>query len=119
MTELTVEMVQYNKYAIPACDLMALGAAYANKSGAFKKFQSDTWKAVNKGVPKGALGADKPELDDDHKDKGENLYHDLGANAEIGMDDLAMDEEEFPLGTNPKLFVAMTQEVIDELLKAS
>jgi hypothetical protein len=33
------------------------------------------------------------------------------------MDDLAMDEEEFPLGTDPSQFVAMAQEVIDELLK--
>jgi hypothetical protein len=35
------------------------------------------------------------------------------------MDELAMDEEEFPLGTDPEHFIAMTQEVIDELSKAS
>lgn len=29
---------EHNQYAIPAQDLMALGAAYANKSGAFKNF---------------------------------------------------------------------------------
>lgn len=72
---------------------------------------------MNKGVPEGVLGADKPEFDDGHED--ENLYHDLGADTEIGMDDLAMDEEEFPLGTDPERFVAMMQEVIDELSKAS
>ena len=104
---------EHNKYAIPARDLMALGAAYANKSGAFKNFRRDTRKAVNKGVPEGGPAADMPESEDED----ENLYHDLGVNVEIGMDDLAMDEEEFPFGTDPEQFIAMTQEVIDELSK--
>lgn len=51
------------------------------------------------------------------EDEDENLYHDLGVNVEIGMDDLAIDEEEFPFGTDPEQFIAMTQEVIDELSK--
>ena len=36
---------------------------------------------------------------------------------DIDIDDLAMDEEEFPLGTDLSRFVAMVQEVIDELSK--
>ena len=33
------------------------------------------------------------------------------------MKDLTMDKEEFPLGTDLSRFVAMAQEVIDEVLK--
>jgi hypothetical protein len=108
---------EHNKYAIPTRDLMALGAAYANKSGAFKNFRRDTRKAVNKGVTEGAAPQRlSPESEDEEDD---NLYHDLGDNAKVGMHDLAMDEEEFPFGTDPEQFVAMTQEVIDELSKVS
>jgi hypothetical protein len=104
---------EHNKYAIPARDLMAAGAAYANKSGAFKNFQCDTRKAVNKGVSEGAPRAAMPESEDEP----DMSYHDLGDDAEVGMNDLAMDEEEFPLGTNPERYVAMTLEVIEELSK--
>lgn len=106
---------EHNKYAIPSRDLMALGAAYANKSSAFKNFRLDTRKAVNKGISQGADAANSPESEDEDN----NVYHDLGDDTDIGQDDLAMDEEEFPFGTDPKHFVAMTQEVIDELSKAS
>jgi hypothetical protein len=96
---------------------MAVGAAYANKSSAFKNFRRDTCKAANNGVLEGAPTSttDTPESED----RGDNLYHDLGDDAEVGMDKLAMDEEEFPLGTDPERFIAMTQEVIDELSKVS
>ncbi|KIM89792.1 hypothetical protein PILCRDRAFT_2083 [Piloderma croceum F 1598] len=104
---------EHNKYAIPARDLMAAGAAYANKSGAYKNFQCDTRKAVNKGVSEGAPRAAMPESEDEP----DMSYHDLSNDAEVGMNDLAMDEEEFPLGTNPERYVAMTLEVIEELSK--
>jgi hypothetical protein len=104
---------EHNKYAIPARDLMAAGAAYANKSGAFKNFQCDTRRAVNKGVSEGAPRAATPESEDEP----DMSYHDLGDDTEVGMSDLAMDEEEFPLGTDPERYVAMTLEVIEELSK--
>ena len=40
---------------------------------------------------------------------------DLGAELDLDVDDLAMDEEEFLPGTDITDFVLMAQEVIDEL----
>ena len=40
---------------------------------------------------------------------------DLGADQDLDVDDLAMDEEEFPVGTDIADLVAMTREVVDEL----
>jgi hypothetical protein len=105
---------EHNKYVIPARNLMAVGAAYANKAGAFKNFRRDMRKATNKGVDKAAPsaeGAQSEEVDD--------MYHDLGDDADLGINDLAMDKEEFPFGTDPTQFIAMTQEVINELSKVS
>ena len=39
----------------------------------------------------------------------------LGTDPDLEVDDLAMDEEEFPVGTDFADFVAMTREVINEL----
>jgi len=49
------------------------------------------------------------------EDDDEYANPDLGGEPGLNMDDLAMDEEEFPLGTDPSRFVVMTQEVINEL----
>jgi hypothetical protein len=106
---------EHNKYMLPARDLMAIGAAYANKAGAFKNFWCDTCKATNKAIPERDTMTDTPESED----KDNHLYHDLGDDADVGISDLAMDEEEFPLGTDPAQFIAMTQEVIDELSMVS
>jgi len=106
---------EHNKYAIPAQDLMAVGAAYANKSRAFKNFQHDTHRALNKGISGGVPRTATPES----VDKPDNSYHDLGDDAEVRMNDLAMDKEEFLLGTDPDRYIAMTLEVIEELSKAS
>ena len=103
---------QHNKYAREARDLMAEGAAYANKANAFRNFQQDLRKATNKGAAEAAPHSDTESEDDD-----EYANPDIGGAPDIDIDDLAMDEEEFPLGTDPSRFVAMAQEVIDELSK--
>ena len=103
---------QHNKYTREAWDLMAEGAAYANKANAFWNFQRDSWKATNKGVAEAA-----PHSDTESEDDNEYANPDIGGSPDIDMDDLAMNEEEFPLGTDPSWFVAMVQEVIDELSK--
>ena len=103
---------QHNKYAKEARDLMAEGAAYANKANAFRNFQRDSRKATNKGAAEAA-----PNSDAESEDNNEYANPDIDGGADIDMDDLAMDEEEFPLGTDPSRFVAMAQEVIDELSK--
>jgi hypothetical protein len=40
---------------------------------------------------------------------------DLGADTDLNVDDLAMDEEEFPVGTEIADFVSMTREFVREL----
>jgi hypothetical protein len=103
-----------NQYATPARDLMAAGAEYANKAGAFKTFKRDTRKASNKGGAEHApsiIRGDGNESEDD-----DEAYHDLGGDADLTMDDLTMDDEEFPSGTDLVDLMAMSQEVIDELM---
>jgi len=92
---------------------MAAGAEYANKVGAFKTFKRDTRKALNKG------GAERaPSIirgDENESEDNDEAYHDLGGDADLTMDDLTMDDEEFPPGTDLVDLIAMSQEVIDEL----
>ena len=101
---------QHNKYAKEARDLMAEGTMYANKANTFRNFRRDTLKATNKGAAEAAPCSDMESEDDD-----EYANPDLGGEPGLNMDDLAMDEEEFPLGTDPLRFVVMTQEVINEV----
>ncbi|KAJ7061273.1 hypothetical protein C8F01DRAFT_1210307 [Mycena amicta] len=68
-----------NKQATPARDLMAEGVKYANGANPLREFRADRRKARNLGIPK----AKATEQTSDSED-------------EIGLDDLAMDEEEFP-----------------------
>ena len=88
---------------------MALGAEYLNKPGTFKNFRPNTCQAKNHGISEEA-----PDVESEDED---GIDHDIGGNLELTLDDLAMDEEEFPLGTDPSHFVTMTQEVIEELSK--
>ena len=56
---------QHNKYAREARDLMAEGAAYANKANVFRNFQQDLRKATNKGAAEAAPHSDTESEDDD------------------------------------------------------
>lgn len=92
-----------NQYATPARDLMAAGAEYANKAGAFKNFKRDTRKTVNRGTTEaapaavGAAGVDDVEYE---SDEGEEADHDLRVDVSLNIDDLSMDDKEFPAGTD-------------------
>lgn len=101
----------HNDKATPARDLLAEGAAYANTARAFKNFRRDTRKATNFGTEHGET------LSTGHVDTNsrEHVDHDLGGDVDIDVDDLAMDEEEFPVGTDIADFVAMSQEFVTEL----
>ena len=91
---------------------MAEGTAYANKANAFRNFQWDSRKATNKGAAEAA-----PDSDAESEDNNKYANPDIGGSPDIDMKDLTMDKEEFPLGTDLSRFVAMAQEVIDELSK--
>ena len=102
-----------NQYATSTRDLMAVGAEYANKAGAFNNFKHDIRKAQNKGVLEGALTSAGDGSD--NVDAAQEVDHDLGGNVDLDIDDLALDDKEFPFGTDIGDFISMTCEVIDEL----
>ncbi|KIM79039.1 hypothetical protein PILCRDRAFT_10701 [Piloderma croceum F 1598] len=104
---------EHNDKATPACDLLAEGAMYANMARTFKNFWQDTHKATNLGTAHG----EKLFTEDPNTDLEEHADHDLGGDLDINVDDLALDEEEFPLGTDIADLVAMTQEFVNELLQ--
>ena len=93
---------------IPAHDLLAKGAAYANTAWGFKNFQRDNCKVTNLRMVHG----EKPSFD---MDLNEYANHDLGGNVDLDINDLPMDDEEFPTTTDIADFAAMTQEVIEKL----
>jgi hypothetical protein len=101
-----------NKWATPARDLLSAGAAYANTAGAFNNFRRDTRNAVNHGKPHGNSINTPPNAISAVEDDADI---DLGADQDLDVDDLAMDEEEFPVGMDIADLVAMTREVVDEL----
>ena len=107
-----------NKWATPSHDLLSAGAAYANTAGAFNNFRHDTRNAVNHGTPH---GNSIDTLDNAGGNAGGTMEDsadiDLGADPGLHVDDLAMDEEEFPAGTDISDFVAMAREAIDELFQ--
>jgi hypothetical protein len=96
-----------NKWTTPAHDLVGASAAYANTASAFNNFQRDTHNALNHGTAHG------DNTSTDSTDDGADM--DLGADVDFDMDDLTVDEEEFPVGTDIVEFVAMAHEAIDEL----
>jgi hypothetical protein len=103
-----------NERATPIQDLVAAGAAYANTVGAFNNFRRDNRNATNHGMAHGnRTGADNAGQSADK----EEADIDLGTDMDLDVDVLAMDEEEFPMGTDIAEFVSMAREVIDELLR--
>jgi hypothetical protein len=100
-----------NDKAVPVRDLLAEGAAYANTARAFKNFRRDNRKATNSGTAHGP----PTDVGDTDTDSDEHANHDLGGDVDLNIDDLAMEPEEFPAGTDIADFVAMTQEFIDEV----
>lgn len=101
-----------NERATPARDLLSTGAAYANTAGAFNNFLRDTRNAVNHGTAHG--DADNVPTASNHVTE-DDADVDLGAELELDVDDLAMDSEEFPPGTDIADFISMAREVVDEL----
>jgi hypothetical protein len=95
-----------NDLALPACDLMETGAAYANTPRAFKTFHPDYRKATNLGTPHGSVHS--AEVDNDKFTDPDNYGQDF----DLDLGDLALDEEEFPAGIDPSDFVAMATEAI-------
>ena len=96
-----------------ARDLIAVGSEYANKPAAFRNFTYTKVNATNGGVPEVAVP-------DDHETQASNLegdedVYDFGSENGLEFDDLSLDDEEFPLGSNAEDYISMVHEVVDEL----
>lgn len=98
-----------NDQATPGRDLLVEGSAYSGTAGAFNNFRRDTRNVVNHGIGHAAGATAQEDIEE------EEASIDLGADVGIDIEDLAMDEEEFPVGTDLADFVAMYHEMIDEL----
>lgn len=112
-----------NATAVPTRDLMSSGAEYANTARAFKTFRNDKRNAKhsNSHAYRGPRASGPIDLsaasEASHNDPNDNepANPDLGGDIDIEVDDLVMDEEEFPPCTDVADFIAMARDVIDEL----
>lgn len=96
-----------------ARDLMAVGSEYANKPAAFRNFTYTKISVKNGGVPEAAVPYDHdPEGSEIRGDEDE---YDFCSEKGLEFDDLSLDDEEFPLGTNAEDYISMVHEVVDEL----
>jgi len=71
---------------------------------------------TNHGVPEAAPSLPQPETNDD-KDMGDdaNDYCELDGDEVVDFEDLLLDKEEFPMGSDVGDYLVMVHEVIDEL----
>lgn len=105
-----------NQHAMEARDLMAVGAEYANKPAAFKNFTYTKYKTTNNGLSEAAPAAkDVGEDDAMLVDEDEVADFDLGSNPALEVDDLVLDDDEYPLGTDINDYIARTREIIEQL----
>jgi hypothetical protein len=99
-----------NKWATPARDLFVPGAAYGSTARAFRTFCRDTRNARNEGVSEG------PNIENDDSVEEDTVANfDYGCNSGITIEDLAMDDEELPVGMDFADFVSLGEEMIEEL----
>ncbi|KAF8798380.1 hypothetical protein BYT27DRAFT_7228445 [Phlegmacium glaucopus] len=101
-----------NTSATEAQDLIQVGLQYANTPSAFRNFRYNKFNIKNYGLLEGMLmevDADVDDLDD--------LDDDCGLDGTKGVDfeDLLLDKDEFPLGSDIGDYIATVHEVIDEL----
>ncbi len=100
-----------NDQALPARDLIACGSEYANKLSAFRNFKYSRVDAINCGVPE----ATAVPVEEDFDVEGD---HDMGFNGHESMlshEDLELDDDEFPLGSDINTYLEIAHELVDEL----
>lgn len=102
-----------NSSATESRDLIEAGSEYANTPSAFRNFTHTGYSYHNHGVPEAAPSLETND-DEDMGDDG-NDYCELDGDEAVDFEDLLLDEEEFPLGSDVGDYLAMVHEVIDEL----
>ncbi|KAJ7064171.1 hypothetical protein C8F01DRAFT_984216 [Mycena amicta] len=105
-----------NSQATPARDLMAEGVKYANGANPLREFRADRRKARNLGVPKPADAPAPVESEDESEGEEDNVEQ-AGPESEddIELDDLAMDEEEFPPTIDAHKYVSAVASIISQM----
>ncbi|KAJ7061082.1 hypothetical protein C8F01DRAFT_1288251 [Mycena amicta] len=122
-----------NSQATPARDLMAEGVKYANGANPLREFRADRRKARNLGVPKPAdapapvqiaapaqieKSTQEVESEDESESEGEEDDAEQAgpeSEDEIELDDLAMDEEEFPPTIDAHKYVSAVASIISQM----
>ncbi|KAF6745813.1 hypothetical protein DFP72DRAFT_992947 [Ephemerocybe angulata] len=106
-----------NRGAVPARDLLAAGTASSNTPTAFKNYREDTQKADFKSTtaapPTPNPTSDSDASEDEDEDDGNT--NDFGSPSGFTEDDLGLDEDEFPIGSDPKEVVALVENLVDTL----
>ncbi|KAF8148588.1 hypothetical protein B0H34DRAFT_785583 [Crassisporium funariophilum] len=92
----------FNDKATEARDLLKAGAAYADRPSAFRNFTFTHFKTTNHGIQRESPEPgedDEEDVDVDGDTQGDTLdVIDPGSELDADLDDLLLDDEEFPLG---------------------
>ncbi|KAF8163626.1 hypothetical protein B0H34DRAFT_837464 [Crassisporium funariophilum] len=103
-----------NSYAMEGRDLMQAGSDYSNVPSAFRNFTHTKYSYKNHGVPEAATSSSETDNNEEVGNNAED-YCELDGDEAIDFEDLLLDEEEFPMGSDIGDYLAMVHEVIDEL----
>lgn len=105
-----------NSDSIEARDLIQAGAAYANKPMAFQNFKHVKYNLKNLGIPDST-----PESNSEVEGEvgglsvvTEDSDIDLGSESRTELDDLLLDEDEYPLQSDLGDYIATVENIIDE-----
>lgn len=104
-----------NSDSIEARDLIQTGAAYANKPTAFRNFKHVKYNLKNLGIPDNTTESVLDvELEVGPDAVNEDIDIDLGSDSRTELDDLLLDEDEYPLQSDLGNYIATVEDVIDE-----
>lgn len=108
-----------NCNSIEARDLIQAGAQYANTPSAYNNFIYTRVKAKHQSTCSSLPSrSSSPSLSDTAVDcDSDEECHDIdaGADLQVEFEDLLMDEEEYPIGSDGKEYITMMREIIEEL----
>jgi hypothetical protein len=103
-----------NSSATEARDLIQCGSDYANTPSAYRNFTYTKYDYKNEGLPEAAPSLLPAEMDLNNNEAVDD-YCELDGDEAVDFDDLLLDEEEYPMGSDVGDYLAVVHEVIDEL----
>ena len=107
-----------NTDSIEARDLIQVGAAYANKATAFQNFKHVKYNLKNLGIP-GSTTESHSDREEEVRGliavaDSEDCDIDLGSDSRTELDDLLLDEDEYPLQSDIGDYIATVGNILDE-----